>query len=317
MAFTPQAEKYNGEIVEVVLGAGDGAVTVGGEKVLPFCGFEGDSGHRQIVAMEVLDVAPEEWPEALTSVLGDVLADPVAWAKKCQDEFGAEAVALVLAGTDPNAQNRSAQEAAETAKAVADAITVPLIVYGSGNVETDAEVLPAVAEALQGKNVVLGPVKEENYKTVVATALGYKDVVAGETPIDVNMAKQLNILMTNLGMTPDKILIDPSTGALGYGLDYTYSVMERDRLSALLQGDKVLQMPLINNMAKEAWKSKEAKVSGEEEPAWGDEAERGILWEVLTGVGLLMAGADVLIARHPKSAETLRKTIEVFAGRSG
>ncbi len=314
MAFTPQAEKYNGEIQQVTLGSGDAALTIGGEKVLPFHGFEGEAGSRQIIAMEVLDAPPEEWPEGLTSVLGDVLSDPVAWAKKCQDEFSAEAICLSLAGTDPNGANLSAEEAAKTAMAVSDAISVPLIVYGSGNVEKDAEVLPAVAEALSGKNIVLGPVKEDNYKTVVATALGYKDVVAGETPIDVNMAKQLNILMTNLGMPSDKILIDPSTGALGYGLDYTYSVMERDRLSALLQGDKVLQMPLINNLAKEVWKSKEAKVPAAEEPGWGDESERGILWEVLTGVALLMSGADVLIVRHPKSAETLRKTIEVLAG---
>ncbi|RJQ50801.1 MAG: acetyl-CoA decarbonylase/synthase complex subunit delta [Actinobacteria bacterium] len=314
MGFSPQAEKYSGEIREVVIGAGDAAVTVGGSKVLPFHGFEGEAGQRPIVAMEVLDVTPEEWPEALTSALGDVMGDPVAWAKKCETEFGAEAVCLSLLGTDPNAENRSAEEASQTAKAVSEAIGVPLVVYGSGNVEKDAEVLPAVAEALSGANLVLGPVQEENYKTIAASAMGYKDVVAGETPIDVNMAKQLNILMTNLGMPEDKILVDPSTGALGYGLDYTYSVMERDRLSALLQGDKVLQMPLINNMAKEVWKSKEAKVSAEEEPAWGDEAERGVLWEVLTGVSLLMAGADILIVRHPRSAETLRKTIEALAG---
>jgi len=312
MAFTPVAEKYTGEIHTVALGT-DGA-TVGGEKALPFCGFEGEAGNRQIIAMEVQDIAPEEWPEGLTSVLGDVLGDPVAWAKKAEGQWGAEAICLALTGTDPNGANRSPDEAAATAKAVSDGISVPLIVYGSGNVEKDAEVFAKVAEVLAGTNVVLGPVKEDNYKTIAAAAMGFKHVVAGETPIDVNMAKQLNILMTNLGMPSDKILIDPSTGALGYGLDYTFSVMERDRLSALLQGDKVLQMPIISNMAKEVWKSKEAKVSAEEEPAWGDAAERGILWEVLTGVALLMAGADVLIVRHPKAAETLRTTIGLLAG---
>jgi len=310
MAFTPQAEKYNGEIGEVILGAGDGAVTVGGQKVLPFCGFEGDGGRRQIVAMEVLDVAPEEWPEALTSVLGDVLGDPVAWAKKCQDEFGAEAIALVLAGTDPNAENRSAAEAAETAKAVADAITVPLIVYGSGNTDKDAEALPAVAEAVQGKNVVLGPVKEENYKTVVATALGYKDVVAGETPIDVNMAKQLNILITQMGLAADRILIDPSTGAVGYGIEYSYTVMERLRLAALSQNDSMTQMPMICNLGKEAWRAKEAKASEQDEPAWGDTEKRGVLWEATTAITLAMSGADVLVMRHPESIRLVHTAID-------
>lgn len=312
MGFTPVAEKYSGEIREVALG--DGALKVGGEKVLPFHGFEGEAGNRQIIAIEVQDVEPAEWPEALTSVIGDVIGDPVAWAKKAQDEWNAEAICLALTSTDPNGANRSPAEAAETAKAVADAISVPLIVYGTGNLEKDAEVFTKVAEVLQGKNVVLGPVKEDNYKTIAATAMGFKHVVAGETPIDVNMAKQLNILMTNLGMQPEQILIDPSTGALGYGLDYTFSVIERDRLSALLQNDKVLQMPIINNMAKEVWKSKEARVSAEEEPTWGDAAERGILWEVVTGMALLLAGADVLIARHPKAAEVLRTTIGMLAG---
>jgi CO dehydrogenase/acetyl-CoA synthase delta subunit len=313
MAYSPVAEKYNGEIGEVVLGT-DG-VKVGGQKVLPFQGFEGEPGNHPVIAIEVLDVEPEGWPEALVEVIGqDVLGDPVAWARKAQDEWGADAVCLSLVGTDPNAANRSPDEAAETAKAVSDAISVPLIVYGSGNVEKDAEVFQRVGEVLQGANAVIGPVKEDNYKTIAAAAMGFGHVVAGETPIDVNMAKQLNILMTNLGLPADKILVDPSTGALGYGLDYTFSVMERDRLSALLQGDKVLQMPIINNMAKEAWKSKEAKVSAEEEPAWGDAAERGILWEVLTGVALLMGGADVLIIRHPKAAEVLHTTIGLLAG---
>lgn len=314
MAFTPTPEKYAGEIHEVVLGTGDQVLTVGGQKVLPFCGFEGEVGNRQIIAMEVQDVEPEEWPEALTSVLGDVLGDPVAWAKKCQDEFGADAICLALTGTDPNGANRSPEEAAETAKAIADAVSIPLIVYGSGNVEKDAEVFMKVAEALEGKNVVLGPVKEDNYKTIAATAMGFKHVVAGETPIDVNMAKQLNILMTNLGMPAEKILIDPSTGGLGYGLDYSFSVIERDRLSALLQGDKVLQMPIITNLAKEVWKTKEAKIPTDEEPTWGDAAERGILWEVLTAVALLAAGGDVVIVRHPKTAEIVRNTIDLFAG---
>jgi acetyl-CoA decarbonylase/synthase complex subunit delta len=196
-----------------------------------------------------------------------------------------------------------------TVKAVADAISVPLLVYGSGNVEKDAEVLKAVAEAVQGKNVVIGSAVEDNYKSIGAAAMGFGCKVIGQTPIDVNMAKQLNILLTNLGVPLDNLLIDPSTGALGYGLEYSFSIHERIKLAALKQNDGMLQAPTVSNLGKEVWRTKEAKITQAEAPQWGDGRKRGIVWEALTATALMMAGSDILVLRHPEAVKLIKKTI--------
>lgn len=309
MAYRAPVEKYSGKIREVTLGKKN-TVTVGGESILPFHLFEGEMPHRPLIAMEIYDTKPENWPPAMVKPFADVMDSPADWAKKCESEYKADIICLQLASTDPNSKDASPEEAVEIVKSVLKAISVPLIVYGSGNVEKDVLVLKKVAEATEGSSTVIGPVKEDNYKSITAAAIGFKQLVAGETPIDVNMAKQLNILMTNLGLEADRILIDPSTGALGYGLDYTYSVIERDRLAALQQNDNMMQMPIICNLGKEAWKAKEAKVSEKEEPSWGDAEKRGILWEAITAISLLMAGADILIMRHPEAVRLVRNTID-------
>ena len=310
MSFEIPKENYTGTIQEVVIGEGDKAIKVGGQNAMPLCGFEGDFPNKPRIAMEVFDAAPEEWAAAVADVYKDVLGDPVAWAKKNVEEFGAEMICLQLASTDPNAANVSADDAANIAKSVAEAISVPLIVYGSGNAEKDVEVLTKVSEVCAGHNLLLGPIVEENFRQIGASALAYKHCIAAETPIDVNMAKQLNILLENLGVPTNKIVIDPSTGALGYGIEYSYSVMERDRLAALIQNDGKMQMPLICNLGKEAWKARESKISVEEEPTFGDVAKRGILWESVTAVDLIMAGADILIMRHPDAVALAKKAID-------
>jgi CO dehydrogenase/acetyl-CoA synthase delta subunit len=308
MAFQAPVETSSGKIREMTLGS-DKTVTVGGENVLPFHTFEGTMPNAPKIAMEVYDTAPADWAAELQGVLGDVWADPVAWAKKCEGQFGADLICLQLAGTDPNGANRSAADAVGTVKAVLGAISIPLIVYGCGNATKDGEVLKAVAEATQGKNVVIGPAVEENYKSVGAAAMGFGSKVAGETPIDVNMAKQLNILLSNLGVSLENILIDPSTGALGYGLEYCFSIHERIKLAALKQNDAMLLSPAIANLGKEVWKTKEAKAPTAEAPQWGDARKRGIMWETLTATAVLMAGADILIMRHPESVRLVKKTI--------
>ncbi len=309
MAFEEPLEKYNGKIREVTIG-GDGAqVVVGGETALPFCYYEGELPHKPIIAMEVFDSSPAGWPPALVDALSDVMNDPASWAKKCQDEYKADAICVQLVGTDPNGENKSPEEAAATVKAIREAVSIPMIVYGSGSAEKDAEVLKKVAGAVEGGSIVLAPALEDNYKPVTAAAMGYSHVVAGNTPIDVNMAKQLNILMTQLGLDAQKIIIDPTTGALGYGLEYSYSVMERLRLAALQQDDKMTQMPMISNLGKEAWRAKEAKIGQDEEPTWGYARKRGILWEAITAVSLLLAGADILIMRHPEAVKLVRKAL--------
>jgi len=308
MAFQAPVEASTAKIRELTLGTKK-TVTVGGQNALAFHSFEGSLPNGPKIAMEVFDTAPADWAGELKSVLGDVWADPVAWAKKCEGEFGADIICLQLAGTDPNGANRSVADAVATVKAVADAISVPLMVYGSGNIEKDAELLKAVAEATQGKNVVIGLAVEENYKSIGAAAMGFGAKVSGETPIDVNMAKQLNILLTNLGVPVDSLLIDPSTGALGYGLEYCFSIHERIKLAALKQNDAMLQAPTIANLGKEVWRAKEAKIGQAEAPQWGDARKRGIIWESLTATAVMMAGADILIMRHPEAVKLIRKTI--------
>jgi acetyl-CoA decarbonylase/synthase complex subunit delta len=310
VAFEIPKIQYTGKIKEITLGKGDKAVTVGGETSYPFHLFEGEMPHKPKIAMEVYDMAPEDWAEAALEPLKGVTEDPVAWAKKCVEEHKADMIALQLRSTDPNGLNRPAEEAAETTKKVVGAVDVPVIVWGSDNDDKDAEVLRKVSEVCEGENVVIGPVVEGNYKIVGAGAIGYKHTAIASTPIDINLAKQLNILLGNLGVPDEQIIVDPTTGGLGYGIEYTYSVMERDRMAALTQQDEKLQFPMLCNMAREVWKTKEAKLAEGEDPTLGDPKKRGILMEAITAVLLLLAGADVLIMRHPDAVKLVREYIE-------
>jgi acetyl-CoA decarbonylase/synthase complex subunit delta len=304
---------YSGKIKEITLGGGEKKVTVGGETMYPFHLFEGQMPHPPRVAMEIYDAPPEDWPEAALEPYKDVVNDPVAWAKKCITTYGAEMICLQLASTDPNGMNRGSEEAAAIAKRVSDAVDVPLIVWGCANDEKDADTLRRVAELCAGKNLVIGPVGEKNYKQIGAGAIAYKHILAASSPIDVNLAKQLNVLLGNLGVPDGQIIVDPTTGGLGYGIEYSYSVMERDRMAALTQQDERLQFPLICNLGKEVWKTKEAKLPQSEEPKLGDPKKRGILMEAVTAVILLMAGADVLVMRHPEAVQLVKGMIEDFS----
>jgi acetyl-CoA decarbonylase/synthase complex subunit delta len=305
VAFEVPKLKYTGKIRQIVIGKEGKTVTVGGESAYPFYTFEGEIPNRPKIAMEVYDIAPEEWAPAALEPFKDVVNDPVAWAKLCVEKHGAEIIALQLASTDPNGVNRSADEAARTVKNVVAAVNVPVIVIGTNSAEKDLEVLRKVAEVCDGQNITIGPVQEANHKQVGASCIGYKQTVIASTPIDINLAKQLNIQLGNLGVPDDRLLLDPTTGGLGYGLEYTYSVMERDRMAALMQQDEKLQCPIICDMAKEIWKTKEAK-TGADDPRMGDPAKRGILMESVMAVSLLIAGADILVMRHPEAIRLVR-----------
>ena len=311
MGFEINKESYTGAIKKITLGKGDKAVTVGGEACYPFCNFEGDMPHKPVVAMEVWDIAPDEWPEAALSHFKDVLSDPAAWAKKCVDEFGADLIVLQLKSTDPNSQDASADEAAATVKKVLDAIDVPLVVWGTANIEKDEEVLKKIAEETHGANLTLGPVEDKNHKGIGAAAMGYGHMVISSSPIDINLAKQVNILLENLGMPLDRMIVDPTTGGLGYGMEYSYSVMERLSMAALTQGDDKLQLPIINNLANEIWKCKEAKQTVDEAPVLGDPERRGILMEAVAAVIYLLAGSNVLIMRHPEAVRLTKTFIDL------
>ena len=314
MAFEIPKQIYSGAIKTVTIGKGEKAMTLGGETSYPFYIFEGVMPHKPRIAMEVWDKDPgQDWAAPAYAAIKDVAKDPVAWAQKCIKDFGAEAIALILASTDPNGDNASPESAAATAKKLAAAIDVPLIVYGTLNVEKDAAVLPAVAEACADKSIVIGPVQDKNYKKIGAAALAYKHTIMANSPIDVNLAKQLNILLGQLGVPDSHILVDPTTGGLGYGMEYCYSVMERDRMAALTQEDEKLQLPIINYVGQEVWKVKECKQTNEEAPQLGDQTKRGILMEAVTAVSLMLAGSDLLIMRHPEAVKLVKSMIQELA----
>ncbi len=308
MAFEIPKTKYTGKIRDITLGKGDKAITVGGETSYPFYLFEGGMPHLPKIAMEVWDCPPQDWPEAALEPFAGVTDDPVAWAKKCITDYGAEMIALQLISTDPNGLDRGADEAAEVVKKVVDAIDAPLIVWGTGNEEKDTEVLRKVAELCQGKNLIIGPLEEKDHKKIGASAIGYHHTVVASTPIDINLAKQLNILLSNLGVPDEQIIMDPTVSGIGYGIEYAYSVMERMRMAGLTQEDEKLQFPIICNLAKEVWKTKELHLANDEFNM-GNAKKRGILMEAMSAMVLLLAGADVIIMRHPEAIRLVREMI--------
>ena len=308
MALEIPKTKYTGKIREITLGKGDKAITIGGETSYPFYLFEGELPHLPKIAMEVWDCPPEEWPEAALEPFAGVTDDPVAWAKKCITDYGAEMIALQLISTDPNGLDRGADEATEVVKKVAEAIDVPLIVWGTANDEKDTEVLRKVAEVCQGKDLIIGPVEEGDHKRIGASAIGYHHTVIASTPIDINLAKQLNILLGNLGVPDEQIIMDPTVSGIGYGIEYAYSVMERMRMAGLTQEDEKLQFPIICNIAKEVWKTKELHLA-DDELNMGNAKKRGILMEAMSAMALLLAGGDVVIMRHPEAIKLVREMI--------
>ena len=313
MAFEIPKQPYSGEIGETVIGSDSNTVKLGGEEAYPFYLFEGKMPNSPKIAMEVWDYDPSnEWPAAAVEPFKDVISSPEAWAKKCVEEYGADIIVLQLKSTDPNGMDRSAEEAAKVAKKVSDAVQVPLVCWGTANNQKDEEVLKRISELCEGKNVALGPVEEANHKGIGASALGYGHTIISSSPIDVNLAKQLNILLGNLGVKSTKIIIDPTTGGLGYGMEYSYSVMERIRMAALTQEDDKLQIPMINNIGNEVWKCKEAGLDINNAPTLGDPEKRPILMEAVASVCYLLAGSDIVILRHPESVRVVRSYIDLM-----
>ncbi|MDH4164021.1 MAG: acetyl-CoA decarbonylase/synthase complex subunit delta [Nitrospirota bacterium] len=308
MALVVPKESYSGKIYEVQLGSGAKTVTIGGANALPFLGFEGTFPHKPAVALEVMDIAPEDWPETVKKAVSGASASPVQWAKFCQEQ-GADMVALRLIGTHPDQKNRSAEDAAKTAAEVAAAVDIPLVILGSGHVEKDTQVLQAVAAAVRGKNCAIGKAVEENYKTVAAAAMANDHKLIAMSQLDVNLAKQLNILLSQMGFAKERIIMDPMSSALGYGMEYTYSVMERIRQAALLQNDPMMQTPIICDIGLNVWKVKETIAPDAEMPEWGGLADRALAWEAITASGMLTAGADMLIMRHPGAMAKAKELI--------
>lgn len=313
MGFEFYKESYAGGIKPISIGKGDKAVTVGGETSYPFYQFEGEMPNKPKIAMEIWDMEPEEWPEAALAPFKDVVGDPAAWAKKCVDDFGAEMIVMQLKSADPNGDDASPADVSAKVKKVLAAVDVPLILWGTANIEKDEALFKQICEDHDGAQLTIGPVEDKNHKGIGAAAMGYGHTIISSSPIDVNLAKQVNILLENLGMPMDRIIVDPTTGGLGYGLEYSYSVMERLGMAAMAQGDDKLQFPMINNLANEVWKCKEAKQSVEEAPTLGDPERRGILMEAVGAVCYLMAGSNVLIMRHPEAIRMTKAFIDLVA----
>ncbi len=314
MAVPDAAEKWSGSINAVTLGATEAeggtrgrTITIGGQSGIPFLGFEGQAPNPPVIAMDVLDVEPTDWADSLAEVYGDVWSDPAAWAKRVA-ELGADLVNLRLIGTHPDSGDHSAEQAAETAKAVLSAVDLPMIVWGCDVPAKDQVVMPKVAEVAQGENCLLGAVTETEYRTLTAAAQAYGHKLIALSPIDINKAKQVNILVSDTGYPIANIVMYPTTASLGYGMEYVYSILERSRLAAL-GGDTLMAQPVILDVGQEAWRAKEAKAGEEAAEAWGPPLERGIAWETVTATNLLQGGADLVVMRHPKAAEAVRSTV--------
>lgn len=313
-------EKWSGAISVVSIGATkeeggtrNKVIQVGGEKTLPFLFREGAIPHKPVIAFEIWDIAPNDWPDELNKNYKDVFPDPLAWADKCVREYNAELLCIRLMGAHPDFGNKAPEAQAKLINQLLKKVNVPLIISGCGDDAKDNLLLPACSEAAKGERCLIGSAVQDNYKTLTAAVLADGHNIIAESPIDINIAKQLNILISDVGLPLERIVINPTIGALGYGLEYAYSIMERCRLAAL-SGDKTVANPFICFVASESWRSKEAKVSETEFPFSGSVAERGIAWEIVTATALLQAGADILVMRHPKAADKIKNYLEFLTG---
>ena len=302
-------DKWTGKVRTVTLGAtaAEGgtrarSITVGGDTSMPFMHFETRTPNTPVIALEIKSRKPEDWSSLLEEVWGEAMQTPAAWAKAAESA-GADLIVLWLSLED------SADDAVKAVKSVLAATGLPLVVFGPGQVDKDNELLVAVSEAGKGEKLVLGICEDKNYRTIAATSMANGHLIVARTAMDVNLAKQLNILISDMGLPLDRVIMDPTTGALGYGMEYGYSVMERLRLAAL-QGDAMTQLPMMVTPGFETWKTKEVKTAEQDDPKLGNAKNRGILLESMSAMCLLLAGADVLIMRHPDSIKLIKQVIE-------
>lgn len=298
MKYDPPLEKYTVSIREVSWGSGEHARSIGGENTLPFHYFEGSLPNAPAIALEVLDIKPENWAPAVLAPFEDVVTDPAKWAEKCAETYGAEIVCLRLLSTDPLGKNTSAEEAAKTAKKVADSMNVPLIVWGTGDEKKDSQVLVEVAKTCSGKSLLLGPVLKGNYQDIAAAAQEHGHGIIAQASMDANLTKELNVALCK-SFPADKIVVDPTSSALGYGLEFTFSIIERIKQFGLFDKDKMMLMPILADVGVDCWRAKEAK----------ENAEQGILWEAITAMSFITAGANLVIMRHPAALKLIKELI--------
>lgn len=307
MALELMLEKWPGIVSTVTLGAtiaeggrSNKIIKVGGQRTLPFLFPEGELPYKPVIAFEIWDVLPLDWPQELTKIYGDCLNDPLSWAQKCVEDYKAELLCVKLQGAHPDFGNKSAEEEAKFISQLLKKVSVPLIILGCQDGTKDNLILPLCCQVSKNQRCLIGSALQDNYKTLAAAVLADGHNIIAESPIDINIAKQLNILISDMGLPLERIVINPTIGSLGYGLEYAYSIMERARLAAL-SGDKTVANPFICFVGQEAWRAKEAKT---------EQKEQGIIWEILTATALIQAGADILVMRHPFAIKKVNEYIE-------
>ena len=310
MPFVPKKQAFNAHINEVVLGVGDKATAIGGQNVLPFHTFDAEIKNAPKIGVELTDLGMAEYTMPGEKAFYEGCTTVAEMAKRAETLEGASFICLHLEGADPNGLNKSVEECVQLAKDVADATTLPLVIMGCKNIEKDTELFNKIAEALAGKNILVLSARDEDYKTVVASAgMAYGQKVGAESAVDINLAKQLNIMLKGLSINPENIVMNIGTAAVGYGFEYVASTLDRVRLAALAQSDADLQMPIMSPVSPDAWAVKESTASEEDEPEWGSREERAIGMEVSTAAANLTGGADAVIMRHPAAVATIKKFI--------
>lgn len=313
MAFEPKTQAFTSSIATVTLGTGDKACKLGGVNVLPFYSFDAPIENAPKIGVEITDAGIAAYPQKGLQEFYAGCTTPAEMAKRVETMHGASFICLHLEGADPNGENKSVEECVELAKSVAAATDLPLVIMGCKNIEKDSELFTKISEALQGKNILVLSAREEDYKTVGASAaLAYGQKVGAESAVDINLAKQLNVLMTQLGVAPSSIVMNAGSAAAGYGYEYVASTLDRIRAAALAQSDDQLQMPIMTPVSTETWNVKEAIMSEADMPEWGDAEERGIEMEITTASACLAGGSDAVIMRHPAAIKAIADMIEAL-----
>jgi acetyl-CoA decarbonylase/synthase complex subunit delta len=317
MAVPDVKERWTAKINEVTIGATkeqggtrSKTVTVGGQTTLPSLTFEGEIPHRPVIAGYVADTAPD-WPDVLKEAIGAEIGSPVEWAKKCVEEYGVDLISLKMLGADPSGKNASPSDCARVVSDVLAAVKVPLIIWGCGDDEKDNAVLPECSQAARGENCLIGSAKESNYMTVVAICKADKHKIISEAPVDINIGKQVNILLQDAGYDLKDVVMFQTTAALGYGFDYVYTILERARIAGL-KGDSLMAAPQICDIGGEVWRIKEATVDDDILDGWGKLKKRGPAWEAVCAGVYLQAGADILIMAHPEAIKNIKMTVEML-----
>ena len=311
MAFNPKKQAYNASINAVTLGTGEKSIVVGGENVFPFYTFDAPIANSPKIAIEINDKGMASLQTAGMKAAFEGCATVADMAKKAEEIEGVSAVCLHFESADPNGENMPVEDCVAMAKAVADATALPIIVMGCKNIEKDSEIFSKVSEALQGKNILVLAAREENYKTVGASAgMAYNQKVGAESAVDINLAKQLNVLIGQLGVPAQSVLMNLGSSCAGYGYEYLSSTLDRVKAAALAQNDAQLQMPIVTPVSTETWNVKEAMLSEEEAPEWGNVEERGIEMEITTAAACLTSGSDVVIMKHPAAIKTIAQFID-------